>query len=164
MHKIPEGVKPEHAAFVEPLSCSVWAVERAEVQLEDVVVISGCGPLGLGMVAAARLKNPKALIALDMVDWKLDIAKDCGADIVLNPSKDDVKARILELTDGYGCDVYIEAAASPVSVTQGLDFLCKGGRFVGGSSRLGHLDAHVQLSPFSQNTRSLPDPQQSTGP
>jgi threonine dehydrogenase-like Zn-dependent dehydrogenase len=95
VHKIPEGVKAEHAAFIEPLSCSVWAVERAEVQLEDVVVISGCGPLGLGMVAAARLKNPKVLIALDMVDWKLDIAKDFGADIVLNPAKDDVKARNL---------------------------------------------------------------------
>ena len=41
------------------------------MQFEDVVVVSGCGPLGLGMVAAARLKNPKLLIALDLLDWKV---------------------------------------------------------------------------------------------
>lgn len=41
------------------------------MQFEDVVVVSGCGPLGLGMIAAARLKNPKLLIALDLLDWKV---------------------------------------------------------------------------------------------
>lgn len=131
IHKIPDHVPPHHAAFVEPLACSIWAVERAEIKFEDVVVVSGCGPLGLGMIAAAKLKNPKLLIALDVVEWKLDIAKACGATVVLNPAVDDVREKVLALTDGYGCDVYIEAAASDVSVTQGLHMLCKGGRFVG---------------------------------
>lgn len=61
--------------FIEPLACSIHAVERGDVQFEDVVVVSGCGPLGLGMVAAARLKNPKLLIALDLLDWK--VGKEC---------------------------------------------------------------------------------------
>ena len=62
------------AAYIEPLACSVHAAELGNIQLEDVVVISGCGPLGLGMVAAARLKNPKKLIALDLLDWKVNSA------------------------------------------------------------------------------------------
>ncbi len=62
-----------HAAFIEPLACSVHAVNLGEVQRGDVVVVSGCGPLGLGMVAAAKLKSPKLLIALDLYDWKVGI-------------------------------------------------------------------------------------------
>ena len=46
-------------------------MELGNIQFEDVVVVSGCGPLGLGMVAAAKLKNPKMLIALDLLDWKV---------------------------------------------------------------------------------------------
>ena len=63
------------------IACSVHGVELGKIQFNDVVVISGCGPVGLGMVAAARQKNPKRLIALDLYDWKLDIAKKAGADL-----------------------------------------------------------------------------------
>eukprot|EP01121_Diplochlamys_sp_Union-15-3_P015610 TRINITY_DN5201_c0_g1_i2.p1 TRINITY_DN5201_c0_g1~~TRINITY_DN5201_c0_g1_i2.p1 ORF type:complete len:170 (+),score=26.38 TRINITY_DN5201_c0_g1_i2:130-639(+) len=82
------------------------------------------------MVCAARLKNPKILIAVDFFDWKLDIAKKCGADLVLNPSKVDVVAEVMKLTDGYGCDRYIECAGHPSSVTQGLLCIRKLGTFV----------------------------------
>ena len=51
-----------------------------------------------------------------MVDWKLDIAKECGADIVLNPSKCNLMEEINKLTDGLGCDVYIEATGAGGSV------------------------------------------------
>ena len=61
------------AVFAEPLSCSIHAVELGNIQFNHVVVISGCGPLGLGMVAAAKLKNPKLLIGLDLLDWKVII-------------------------------------------------------------------------------------------
>ena len=103
---------------------------RAEIEFGDTVVVSGCGPLGLGMVAAARLRNPGCLVALDVVDSRLDVAKQCGADVVLNPAKDDVIAEMLKMTDGYGCDVYIEAAGHPASVVQGLHMIRKLGTFV----------------------------------
>ena len=48
-------------------------MELGNIQFNDVVVVSGCGPLGLGMVAAAALKNPKLLIALDLFDWKVTL-------------------------------------------------------------------------------------------
>lgn len=56
------------------------------------------------------------MIALDMVDWKLDIAKQCGADVVLNPGKCNLMEEINKLTDGLGCDVYIEATGAGGSV------------------------------------------------
>ena len=68
---MPKSIPPWQAAFIEPLACSIHATGLGNIQLEDVVVISGCGPLGLGMVAAARLKNPKKLIALDLLEWKV---------------------------------------------------------------------------------------------
>ena len=68
---MPKSIPAHHAAFVEPLACSVYAVQLGDITSSDTVVISGCGPLGLGMVAAAKLKGPHQLIALDLLDWKV---------------------------------------------------------------------------------------------
>jgi threonine dehydrogenase-like Zn-dependent dehydrogenase len=129
-HKVPKSIPAWQAAFIEPLACSVHAVELGSVGFRDTVVVAGCGPLGLGMVAAARLKSPATLIALDLFDWKLEVAKKCGADVVLNPSHCDVVEEVRSLTGGYGCDIYIEATGHPQSVKQGLLMLCKMGTMV----------------------------------
>ena len=129
-YKVPDALPAHHAAFIEPLGCSIHAVERGEIELHDVVVIAGCGPLGLGMVAAARLKNPRLLIAIDLNDERLEVAELCGADMSLNPNKIDVIDEVLKLTDGYGCDVYIEATGYPAAVLQGLNMIRKLGTFV----------------------------------
>ncbi len=129
-YKVPASIPATYAAFIEPLACSIHAVQRGEIDFDHVVVIAGAGPLGLGMVAAARLKSPRLLIALDLNDHRLKVAKACGADLSMNPGKEDVVAEVLNLTGGYGCDVYIEATGHPAAVQQGLDMLCKGGTFV----------------------------------
>jgi threonine dehydrogenase-like Zn-dependent dehydrogenase len=130
IHKVPDEIPPSHAAVIEPLSCSIHAVQRGEIEFGDVVVIAGAGTLGLGMVGAARLKNPGKLISMDLVDERLQIAEKLGADISLNPSKIDVVEQVLEMTDGYGCDVYIEATGHPSAVEQGLRMIRKAGTFV----------------------------------
>ena len=76
------------------------------------------------------MQNPTKLIVLDMVDDRLEKAKEFGADIVMNPVKEDVVSKVLELTEGYGCDIYIEATGHPSSVQQGLNMVRKLGRFV----------------------------------
>ena len=129
-YKIPDSIPMEKAVLVEPYACSIHAVNRGLIQLDDVVVLSGAGPLGLGMVGAARLKNPSKLIVLDGKQDRLDLAKKFGADIVMNPFKEDVVQAVKDLTDGYGCDVYIEATGHESSVTQGLNMIRKLGRFV----------------------------------
>ena len=128
--KVPPAIPVEHAVFIEPLACAIHAVQRGEIQFEDVVVIAGAGPLGLGMIAAARLKHPRLLIALDLDDTRLEVARKCGADLAFNPATIDVVDEVQRLTEGYGCDVYIEATGHPRAVQQGLDMIRKLGTFV----------------------------------
>jgi threonine dehydrogenase-like Zn-dependent dehydrogenase len=129
-YKVPLTIPIEHAVYIEPLACAIHAVERGHIQFDDVVVIAGAGPLGLGMIAAARLKNPRLLIAIDLDEKRLDVAKACGADIGMNPRTTDVIEEVRGLTEGYGCDVYIEATGHPSAVEQGLHMIRKLGTFV----------------------------------
>ena len=128
--RVPEDMPLDQALLIEPYGCSKHAVDRAQIGNEDVVVISGAGTLGLGMITYARMKNPSKLISLDMADNRLEKAKEFGADITINPGREDVVQRILDMPDGYGCDIYIEATGHPSSVVQGLKMIRKLGRFV----------------------------------
>ncbi|WP_054956992.1 alcohol dehydrogenase catalytic domain-containing protein [Paenibacillus dakarensis] len=130
VHKVPASISLESALLIEPYACSKHAVDRAGITNEDVVVISGAGTLGLGMITYARMKNPYKLIVLDLLDNRLEKAKEFGADLVLNPKNEDVVKAVKELTGGYGCDIYIEATGHPSSVTQGLQMIRKLGTFV----------------------------------
>jgi threonine dehydrogenase-like Zn-dependent dehydrogenase len=116
-HKVPTAITPRQAVYLEPLACAIHAVQRGEIELGDVVVVAGCGPLGLGMVAAARLKSPGLLIALDLRPNRLEVARKCGADLVMNPDEVDVV-------------VYIEATGHVVGVPQGLRMIRRLGTFV----------------------------------
>ena len=130
VHKISKDVPPAHAAFAEPLSCALHAVERAGITFQDTVVVAGCGPIGLGMVAGAKAKGPAQVIALDMAPQKLELAKQCGADVVINIADEDAVARVMDLTEGFGCDVYLEGTGHPSAVRQGLNMLRKLGTYV----------------------------------
>lgn len=129
-YKVPRSLPARHAVLIEPLACSIHAVERGEIGFGDRVVVAGCGPLGLGMVAAARLRGPERIVAVDLNDARLEVAKRCGADVTLNAAEVDVVAEVLDLTEGYGCDVYLEASGHPSAVEQGLRMIRKLGTFV----------------------------------
>jgi len=129
-HVVPSDVRPEHAALVEPLACAIHAVERGEIQLDDVVVIAGMGPIGMCMLQIAKLKHPAKLIALDLQPSRLELASSLGADLVMNPAQEDVVQQVLDLTDGYGCDVYIEASGAGPAIPQGLEMIRRLGTFV----------------------------------
>ena len=130
VHKIPEHVPIEEAIVVEPLACSLHAVDRANVGLDDIVVVAGAGTLGLGMIGGLRLKNPKKLVVMDLSPARLELAKRMGADILINPKEVDAQAEIMKLTDGYGCDVFIEATGFAGMVNIGMKMIRKLGRFV----------------------------------
>ncbi len=129
-HKLPDGFPLQVAAYVEPLGCAIHAVERADIGFEDVVVIAGMGAIGLGMLQVARLYHPKLLIAIDVIDRRLQLAQKLGADLALNAQKMDAVDEVKKLTDGYGCDVYIHASGHPQGVIQGLQMIRRLGRYV----------------------------------
>lgn len=129
-YKVPEAIPDDQAALIEPLACAIHAVERGEIRLGDVVVIAGMGPIGLCMLQVARLQSPGLLIALDARADRLQLARQLGADLALDVTQEDVIERVLALTEGYGCDVYIEATGNPAAVNQGLQMIRKLGTFV----------------------------------
>lgn len=129
-YRVPDHLTLEQAVLIEPYACSLHAIQRAQIQLGDFVVLSGAGTLGLGMVGAARRSGPGKLVVLDLIDERLELAQKFGADVVMNPLKVDVVSEIKNMTDGYGCDIYIEATGHPKSVEQGLSMIRKLGRFV----------------------------------
>jgi threonine dehydrogenase-like Zn-dependent dehydrogenase len=129
-HPVSSDLPGQVAAFAEPLSCAFHAVERADIKFGDTVVIAGAGPIGLSAIAGARQKNPLRIIALDVLDTKLDLAEAVGADLTINIANQDAVQIIKDLTDGYGADVYIEATGHPSAVPQGLNLLRKLGTFV----------------------------------
>lgn len=130
VHKIPDSFTEEQAVLVEPVACGMHAVEQAEIKHEDVVVIAGLGAIGTSMVNLAQLCLPRLIIGIDVKEFRLAMGRKYGADYVLNPVKVDVAEEIKKLTNGYGCDVYIEASGNPQSVTQGLSALKNHGRYV----------------------------------
>jgi threonine dehydrogenase-like Zn-dependent dehydrogenase len=130
IHKVPDALAVDAAALIEPLACSMHAVERSQMALGDVAVIAGAGTLGLGMVAAARLRNPGCLIVMDRFDHRLKVASDLGADLCINVDREDADQVVARETEGEGCDVFIEATGHPDAVNVGLRMLRKGGTFV----------------------------------
>ncbi len=130
VHKVPDDLLPEQGVLIEPLACSVHAVNLARIGFADVVVVSGLGAIGMGILQVARLKTPKVLVGLDVDDGLLKIAAQLGADRVFNPLHHDVGGELRELTDGRGPDIYIEASGSVASLRTGLEVLRKVGRLV----------------------------------
>ncbi len=124
---MPNEIPWEAAVTLEPLACGIHGVERANIQFGETAVLTGCGPIGLLMLQAAKLKNPMQLIAVDTDEHRLEIAKETGADLVINPAKEDVVAKVKSLTGGIGCDVVLEASGSPKAVVQAVDMLRRGG-------------------------------------
>lgn len=130
VHKIPKSIPVEQAAMIEPLSCAVHTVERADIKFNDVVVVAGLGPIGLCKLQLAKLKHPKMLIGIDLQEKRLLLAKEYGADYVFNPKSCDVVEEVKKLTKGYGCSVYIHCSGHSEGVSQGLRMLRNHGKYV----------------------------------
>jgi L-iditol 2-dehydrogenase len=130
IHKVPESLSDAEAGYVEPAVCAWHAVERGEIQPGDVVAIGGAGNIGLCMIQIAKLFNPALVIALDAKPYRLEMASQLGADVVIDVTAEDAVQRVRDLTEGYGCDVYIEASGNPNGIMQGLQALRKLGTFV----------------------------------
>ena len=109
---IPAGnLTPKVTALVEPMSVGFHAVSRAQVTDIDVVMVIGCGMVGIGAVVRSFLRGA-VVIAADIDDEKLALAKQMGATHTINTRTEDVHQRLLDITGGFGPDVVIEAVGS----------------------------------------------------
>ena len=124
-----DGISLRDAALIEPMSVGFHAVSRAQVTDNDIVVVLGCGMVGLGAVVRC-VQRGATVIAVDLSQEKLDIAQSLGAKFGINSKVDDILAKVMEITGGMGADVVIEAVGSPITYVNAIDAVCFTGRVV----------------------------------
>lgn len=125
--KVPAGVKPEHAALSEPLSCAVNSLKNCNIQKGDVVVVLGAGPMGLMNACVAKGMGASKVILSEINPERLAQADGFGCDILINPTKTDLKQAVMDATNGLGADIAIVAAPAAPPQEQALELVRKRG-------------------------------------
>src|SRR5947209_15268959 len=113
--KLDPSIPQEYASILDPLGNAVHTVLAGEIAAKTVAVI-GCGPIGLFSVAVARAVGASQVFAIEVNDHRRGIAKEMKADVVLDPSKDDVLSTVMQKTGGLGVDVVLEMAGHPDAI------------------------------------------------
>jgi len=125
--EIPPQISYLEAAITEPLACVLHGVEEAGVKLGDSVAIIGAGPIGLLHLLAVKKMGAKKAIVIDVVEERLNVAANLGAEETINGGREDVVEKVRQSTAGYGADVVIEAIGLPATWEQALKLVRKGG-------------------------------------
>ena len=116
---LPEGLDPEPATFLLQAEVGLKGARAANIILGDTVLVTGQGPIGSFAAQLCKLGGAYQVIATDLSDKRLDVARQIGVDLALNPRTDDVLARIQGFTKGRGADVVVESSGSPKAFVQG---------------------------------------------
>nr|WP_279664410.1 L-threonine 3-dehydrogenase [Ectobacillus ponti] len=125
--KNPKEMPYHIASIQEPMGNAVHTVLAGEVAGRSVAII-GCGPIGLMAVGIAKAAGAAQVIAFDINEQRLELAKQMGATAVVNSLKENPVEMALELTGGNGMDVICEMSGHPVAMNQGFEMVTNGGR------------------------------------
>ena len=161
VYKVPEDIPPEVAVLSEPMAVSSRAFERAYSPglptsgdgfgVGNSVVVQGAGAIGLLTVATAALAGAGKIISIDMVDERLEMAGNLGADHIIDmrqhKSMKERVEKVNALTNGLGADVVIECVGAPPAVPEGINMTRRGGKFV----EVGHYTdpGNVEINPHT---------------
>lgn len=126
LYKIPDGVSFTQASMVEPVAVAAHAVELSHVQWNDTAVVVGSGMIGLFVIQVLRARGCGNIIAVDLDDDKLLLAQKLGADVGLNPEKDDIRKEVEALSGGRGADVAFEVVGVSDTVNIAISSVRKG--------------------------------------
>lgn len=129
-YKIPERLDYISAAFTEPVSCAIHAIDRADIKPGDKVLILGGGAMGQILLQLARASGASKLIIATRSEWKLKMAKVFGATDTINVTKEDLLERTMSITDGLGADVVIEAVGTPEMIEEAISLAANSGRII----------------------------------
>jgi L-iditol 2-dehydrogenase len=126
LYRIPDGVSFTQASMVEPVAVAAHAVELTPLQWNDSVVVVGCGMIGLFVVQVLRARGCGTIIAIDLEDDKIELAKQLGADKGLNPNRQDIRREVQQLTEGRGADLAFEVVGITETVQMAIGSVRKG--------------------------------------
>lgn len=144
LYRLPDTLPFDQAAMVEPVSIAVHAVQRIKSAKKDTAVVVGSGMIGLLVVQALKWAGARQIIAVDLADNRLALARQLGATHTLNSGNVDVAAEVLKLTDGLGADVALEVVGLTATVNLAIGVLKRGGSCV----LVGNLSPKTQDFPL----------------
>jgi alcohol dehydrogenase len=129
VYKFPEALDDEQVLFLADILPTAFEVGvlNGAVSPGDVVAIVGAGPVGLSAILTAKLYTPGRIVAIDLADTRLESALRFGADITINNGREDALALVMELTDGLGADVALEAVGIPQTFELATELIRPGG-------------------------------------
>jgi threonine 3-dehydrogenase len=131
---------PLHLSVQEPLGNAVHTMAHFDIKDKDVVIV-GCGPIGLMGVNVAKAYGAKKIIAIEVNEYRLKLAKELGADVIINPIDEDVIKRVRFETNGQGPDVIGEFSGNKTAIEQAFKYLKPGG----GLSLLGIPSKDIEI-------------------
>lgn len=111
IHVAPAGLSREHAALAEPMAVALRAARRVAARAEELVVVHGAGPIGIGALLALQAQNVRVVVS-DPAPWRRDVARGLGAELVLDPVADNVVEAVRDLTGGLGAAGALDAAGA----------------------------------------------------
>ena len=125
--KLDAAIPEHYGAILDPLGNAVHTVLAGPIAGQTVLV-TGCGPIGLMSIAVAKACGSSTVFATETNEQRRAMAKKMGADVVLNPAKEDAVGKILAETSGTGVDALLEMSGNPTAIQQGFKALRAGGR------------------------------------
>lgn len=141
LYKLPDKVTFNQAAMVEPVAVAFHAVELTPIELNDTAVVVGAGMIGLFIIQALKLKGCGKVIAIDIEQDRLDLAKELGADVILQANQPDIPAHVKTLSNGRGADIAFEAVGIETTIHTAIN--C--GRRGATVTLVGNLSPNINL-------------------
>ena len=126
---IPDNMSFVQAALLEPVSIGMHAANRARISIGDTVVVVGAGAIGLFVLQACKLKGARVIIC-DINDFRLEVARELGAEVLVNPTKSSLKDKVLKVSDGAGADVAFEVVGFAQTFADAISVTKTGGHLV----------------------------------
>jgi len=148
---MPDELSFVQAALVEPVSIGVHAANRTPLRLNDTVVVVGVGAIGLTALQAMRLKGAGKIIVTDLSTWRLELARQLGADVAIQADQPDLLSQLRDATGPEGADAVIEAVGIQTTVDTALEITRKGGTL----TLIGNVTPRVQVGLQSIVTREV---------
>jgi 2-desacetyl-2-hydroxyethyl bacteriochlorophyllide A dehydrogenase len=152
-YKMPQELSFKHGAFFEPVACVLHGIERVGLMPGDTVVVCGAGSIGLLFIQLLKRAGAGRIVVSDPDSVKLAVARQLGADVVVDPTETDLKETVMDNTNGLGADVAIDASGMPEAISSLFGLVQHTGRIL--LFGVTPEEAEIRVRPFDIYRREL---------
>ncbi len=128
--KLPDGLSYEEATLIEPVGCCIRAQNKVGVQKGSSVAVIGAGPSGIMHIMLAKLAGASPVLVSDIVEYRLRMAKQLGADLAINPQQENLLEKVKQVTRNRGADIVIVTAPNVKAVEDSVRIVRRGGKIL----------------------------------